>query len=57
MNQFFTNFIHFNMDYFFNYILAYLSFKGSVPVIVSVKLGPLTRTPQRCSVAYLTDTV
>jgi hypothetical protein len=32
------------------------SFRGSVPEMASVRPGPLTTTPQRCSVAYLTDT-
>lgn len=38
-------------------VSTYPSFKGSVPVIVSVNPGPRTRTPHRCSVAYLTATV
>lgn len=36
---------------------TYLSTNGSVPVIEEANPGPLTRTPQRCSIAYLTETV
>ena len=32
------------------------SLRGSVPEMESLRSGPLTATPQRCSVAYLTRT-
>jgi len=36
--------------------MGYLSLSGSVPVMASLRPGPRTLTPHRCSVAYRTAT-